>query len=85
MRYIARRFGYNGTSEIEAARADEATELIYDLRLCKLIFVRCINYNCQVKKYTNCELVVGQVVLHTRTLFSQILRMLSAIRVRIEN
>ncbi|OXA60363.1 glutathione S-transferase 3 [Folsomia candida] len=34
MRYIARRFGYNGTSEIEAARADEATELIYDLRLC---------------------------------------------------
>lgn len=35
MRYVARRYGFNGTTEIEEARADEATELIYDLRLCK--------------------------------------------------
>jgi hypothetical protein len=35
IRYVARRYGFNGTTEQESARADEATELIYDLRLCE--------------------------------------------------
>jgi len=52
VRYIARRYGFNGNTEKEAARADEATELIYDLRLCKkigdLIFFHHIRGKCHV-------------------------------------
>lgn len=34
IRYVARRLGFNGQNEREEAKADEASELIYDLRLC---------------------------------------------------
>ncbi|ODM90470.1 Glutathione S-transferase [Orchesella cincta] len=32
MRFVARRLGFNGLTDMEAARADEATDLVYDLR-----------------------------------------------------
>lgn len=33
LRFVARKFGYNGETALEEARADEASDLIYDLRL----------------------------------------------------
>ncbi|CAL8123520.1 unnamed protein product [Orchesella dallaii] len=32
--YVAKQFGFNGETEMDAARADEVHELLYDLRLC---------------------------------------------------
>lgn len=36
MRYLARRFGFNGEDGLEEARADEVADLVYDLRLRKV-------------------------------------------------
>ncbi|OXA58367.1 glutathione S-transferase 2 isoform X2 [Folsomia candida] len=33
MRYVARRYGFNGTNELEEARSDEIADLVYDIRL----------------------------------------------------
>lgn len=41
MRFVAKELGFNGQSEMETARADEAAELIYDLRLCAVDFKEC--------------------------------------------
>ncbi|CAL8092600.1 unnamed protein product [Orchesella dallaii] len=41
MRYVARELGFNGETEYEEMRADEATELIYDLRLCAVAHKDC--------------------------------------------
>ncbi|ODN01723.1 Glutathione S-transferase 3 [Orchesella cincta] len=41
MRYVARELGFNGESELEEARADEAVELVYDLRLCAVAHKDC--------------------------------------------
>lgn len=36
-RYVARRYGFNGTNELEEARSDEIADLVYDIRLRKRI------------------------------------------------
>ncbi|OXA45021.1 glutathione S-transferase [Folsomia candida] len=33
MRYLARKLGFNGVTELEEAKADEVADLVYDLRL----------------------------------------------------
>jgi len=33
--YVAKQLGFNGETEMDAARADEVQEILYDLRLCK--------------------------------------------------
>ncbi|CAL8121646.1 unnamed protein product [Orchesella dallaii] len=41
MRFVARRLGFNGLTDMDAARADEATDLVYDLRLCAVTYREC--------------------------------------------
>lgn len=41
IRFVAKRLGFNGLTDMDAARADEATDLVYDLRLCAVSYREC--------------------------------------------